>query len=347
MKKIFITIIVLVFIIYANSCKDCHDRGDCPQPIDTVNIKGEWVTIEENVPFNKPVDLLYIDKDADVLFVASGGYIYTWDGKYWKSFEDDFQCGYINNIERFNNKIYVIANAIKMNKKNYLNGLLVFENNQFNNFIETNDIIFSSCIHDNKFTIIGKFDSIDNVSVKNVAEYDGNNWFDVSNTSPPKSNHYYITSLNNNLYVSTTEGDLLKEQVGGWNKVYYFTDDNPFVTNMYSENNNLLIIGIYNHYGSIKKWNGDNYIDYVESSNVFYNREINNVFFDNQYLFCAINPYSDTIIVPKYNGSYWQVLKSYNESNSNKVNDICVYKGEIYIGGEFTEYFLKWKPNNK
>ena len=344
---IFITSIV-VFIIFSDSCKDCHDRGDCPQPVDTTIIKGEWIKAVMLPPeFDNNVIMdVHHDTVADILYFHSNKTLYSWDGTNWKSFENEFNFTCTRNLDfkRYNNKVYMLARNVFINGE-YNDGIIVLENNEFKEIILADTLIYSICTYDNKLAVYGKFDTIAGISTYGFAEFNGNDWQALENpqiTSTYGTHH--LKNFNNDLYLVHHEGTLYKRNGGSWDKIYEYENSAPFWYDIQVINNELYVAGYFidqGQHGQIHKWNGSEF-NSLSEINDFDFSAITGMLFDKDKFYCTISSFRDTIKVPVLNRNYWQIMKSYSE-NCDDVVKVCKFKGELYAILKRGNYIYKWQ----
>jgi len=160
-----------------------------------------------------------------------------------------------------------------------------------------------------RLIMIGSFASIDTFQNNGIAVYDGNTWDCFSEGLVSSGMQIYsIIEYHDTLYI------------GGW-----FWD----VWNGETVHN-------------IAKWNGNTWVGLgfnTEELNVYNMRIINNELF----ILTAADSINGIEIngVLKYNGNEWSNfydLPKYDTlyGNNNMINDIAYYKGEYYIGGNFS-----------
>jgi hypothetical protein len=341
MRKIFLVlmIIVLAFNTYSQSW----------QPL----LGGlDWQT-----------RTLFADTISGKLFVGGGfdnanGQIThglaAWTGSSWDTaYGLGSYCEHQSlQISRFQNELYTLGSfTFSRNNSQIIAGFSKWSGTVWDSL----DIAFHSlggcsngspahgCEFNNKFYIVGNFDSVDVYLSSGVVGWDGTNWI-------PNGIPNYLSSQNgspgscvvfqNELYVAGNFGDSLGNLVGcikfdGTNWTEVGTGGGGLVQTMAVYNNELYIAGGWiGGNNAIVKYDGTNFSTVGGGINaqIFNLKVIDNKLF-------AVGTFDSAGGIPAnriamWDGNSWSAFS--NDIFDNGINDIAVFQSQIYVTGAFT-----------
>ena len=195
------------------------------------------------------------------------------------------------------------------------------------------------------------------VSYDKLRSWNGSNW-DTITSSVGASAIMSIIKYDNELYVGGDFQELSGlniNHIGRWDGISWdslptTTQDAVFTLSVY--NNELYVGGIFDSIGTLRspgiaKWDGTNWYDVgggipiASSTNAANSARIRSITFYNDKLYSAGTIIDSTLSLSNhllmYDGISWSKVSGWQIGIVTFLQTVCVYKNELYVGGQFSK----------
>jgi hypothetical protein len=185
----------------------------------------------------------------------------------------------------------------------------------------------------------GNFTSVGGISVRNIARWNGSNWFPLDSGTNGEVDNMLV--YNGQLYVSgsfTTAGNLQASGIAKWNGSTWLNADSGMLVcgSSYSSvvfNNELYVCGGFDSIGSvaanhIAKWNGTSWSQAGTGHNGFFVSSL--AVYNNELYACG------PFFLSKFDGTNWPDINVGPGSHADDIiRTMIVYDGKLIVSGEF------------
>jgi hypothetical protein len=243
-----------------------------------------WTAVGSGV--DDRVRCFYSDSVTGKLYV--GGHFYTcnyspvvnaiasWNGSQWDSLSEGTvlcsfsSCYPVLALEKYNGDLYAGGMFYGMQNTLHTHGIAKWNDTTWSSVGDVWGYITDMAVYNNKLFVVGNFDSIDGVSAKNIAVYDGNSWQAVADTLFESGMLNTIDVYQGKLYVGGVLWDFMASTACVFNfdgtawadiGASDFTDTTSTVYSMHVFQNELYVGGTFHASAgapgeSIARWNG-------------------------------------------------------------------------------------------
>ncbi len=318
----YISVITLLILITGMfSCEKCKTN---PTQDNRTFIEGEWIDMSDEIIGSS---VFFLDTIEELLYVGGGANAYIWDGENLTKIKD-FE-GYIYDITKFKDKIYFVVFRCIYNNIYYQNILLEWDNEGVTNLFEINGLGEINTLYSNNDYLFvgGYFDSINNISAKNIVKFDGENWSSFG--YPDIAMVAYISEFNNVYFISNNLSS---------NNFYYYRNNSWKPINLISgitdiEKTKAGILIAENNTTEI--WDGYNLNIY--QLDTFSNIPAEEILNYNDSLFFFNRPKIDSLFY-YWNTKEWKYF--HRPPNYYKaITEAVIYKNDLYINSKNLKKF--------
>lgn len=331
-----------------------------------------WASIGE---FNQTAYCVYNDTIDNKLYIGgnfnsvdgNSSYrgIVSWDGLQFDSLgcglnKVGYSSGYPNpprGLIRYNNELIVyggFTTAGNTSGNDTVNNIATWNGSNWSSFHGgSNGTIKKIIPYNNGLLILGFFDTIANHAIKDLAYFDGTNWYGFPSIDSATTNHYLndVAVYNGEIYVAGTISgtdslfyNLLKLSTvdSTWQTMIQFYGGFAGVYCMEVYNNELYVAGLFmQSWGhldnNIIRYDGTNWKPVGGGTTAFSWASITNLnVIDNELYAVGMFDFAGGIPacrIAKWNGTEWCGMSGYFDNGY--ILDVTKFNNEIYVAGPF------------